>query len=287
MNLSRPRRPDTAPSLNLKGALSLTVDGQDLGGAVRMGLLQAVAEQGSITQAARAYGMSYKAAWDAIDAMNTLSGSPLVERSSGGKGGGRTRLTDHGERLLQRYGQLQSVHQRFLDLLDHRALDLAQDFSILQALNMKTSARNQWLGSVAAIRAGAVNDEVELDLPGGQRLSVIVTRASTEALQLRLKQSVLALVKSSSVMLATGLDDERDGREGREGLTRVSARNRYDGTVRSVSPGAVNAEVTVDAGALTIVAIVEQHAVADLGLQPGRAVSALVRASDVILATLA
>ncbi len=269
------------PSLNLKGALSLSIDGLDLGGAVRMGLLQAVAEQGSITQAAKAYGMSYKAAWDAIDAMNTLSGSPLVERSSGGKGGGRTRLTDHGQRLLQRYGELQAVHQRFLDLLDHRALDLAQDFSILQALNMKTSARNQWLGSVAAIRAGAVNDEVELDLPGGQRLSVIVTRASTDALQLRLKQSVLALVKSSSVMLATGLDDDQDGR------ARISARNRYDGTVRGVSPGAVNAEVTVDAGALTIVAIVEQHAVADLGLQPGRAVSALVRASDVILVTLA
>ncbi len=269
------------PSLNLKGALSLSIDGLDLGGAVRMGLLQAVAEQGSITQAAKAYGMSYKAAWDAIDAMNTLSGSPLVERSSGGKGGGRTRLTDHGQRLLQRYGELQAVHQRFLDLLDHRALDLSQDFSILQALNMKTSARNQWLGSVAAIRAGAVNDEVELDLPGGQRLSVIVTRASTDALQLRLKQSVLALVKSSSVMLATGLDDDQDGR------ARISARNRYDGTVRGVSPGAVNAEVTVDAGALTIVAIVEQHAVADLGLQPGRAVSALVRASDVILVTLA
>jgi molybdate transport system regulatory protein len=277
MNAHAPRRRDAATTLSLKGAVTLAIDGQDLGGALRMGLLQAVAEQGSITQAAKAYGMSYKAAWDAIDAMNTLSGTPLVERSTGGKGGGRTRLTEHGQRLLERYGQIQAVHQRFLDLLDHRALDLTQDFSILQALNMKTSARNQWVGSVAAIRAGAVNDEVELDLPGGQRLSVIVTRQSTDALQLRLKQTVLALVKAPSVMLATGLGDG----------AAVSARNRYDGTVRHITPGAVQTEVTVDAGALTLVAIVEQRAIAELDLRPGSAVSALVRASDVILATLA
>lgn len=272
-----------APALTLKGALTLTLGGQDLGGAVRMGLLQAVAEQGSITQAARAYGMSYKAAWDAIDAMNTLSGTPLVERSTGGKGGGRTRLTDHGQRLLERYAQLQAIHTRFLALLDHRALDLAQDFSILQALNMKTSARNQWVGSVAAIRAGAVNDEVELDLGGGQRLQVIVTRASTDALALRLKQGVLALVKSSSVMLATGLGEGAGAHSG----VAISAGNRLDGIVRSVSPGAVNAEVSLEAGGLTVVAIVEQRAVADLDLRPGQRVTALIRASDVILATLA
>ncbi|MGY0195201.1 TOBE domain-containing protein [Leptothrix sp. BB-4] len=270
------RRP-TPPPLALNGSVWLSVGDQDLAGAVRMGLLRAVDQQGSITQAAKAYGMSYKAAWDAIDAMNTLSSAPLVERISGGKGGGRTALTDHGRRLLDRYDQIEAIHRRFLDLLDLRALDLDQDFSILQALNMKTSARNQWIGSVAAIRAGAVNDEVEIDLPGGQRLSVIVTRQSTEALQLRLKQSVMALVKSSAVMLATGLGEGQA----------VSARNRLDGTVRTIHPGAVNAEVTVAAGALTIVAIVEQQAVFDLGLQPGCAVSALIKASDVILAVAA
>ncbi|RZS56899.1 TOBE domain-containing protein [Sphaerotilus mobilis] len=276
--MTMPRRRPATPALGLKGSLTLAMGDQDLAGAVRMGLLQAVAEQGSITQAAKAYGMSYKAAWDAIDAMNTLSGTPLVERVTGGRGGGRTRLTDHGQRLLERYGQIQAVHQRFLDLLDLRALDLAQDFSILQALNMKTSARNQWVGSIAAIRAGAVNDEVELDLAGGQRLSVIVTRESTEALALRLKQTVIALVKSSSVMLATGLSS---------GPARVSTRNHLHGSVRTIRPGAVNAEVIVDAGGLAIVAIVDQHAIADLGLQPGSAVSALVKPSDVILATVA
>jgi len=48
-----------------------------------------------------------------------------------------------------------------------------------------------------------VNDEVELSLPGGEWLSVTVTSESTEALALQLQQRVIALVKASSVVLAT------------------------------------------------------------------------------------
>lgn len=52
----------------------------------RIALLQHVAEQGSITRAAKAAGISYKAAWDAIDELNNLATQPLVERSTGGRG---------------------------------------------------------------------------------------------------------------------------------------------------------------------------------------------------------
>ena len=66
----------------------------------RLALLEQIAEQGSITRAAKAAGLSYKAAWDAIDELNNLSEQPLVSRSVGGKGGGGARLTPAGERLL-------------------------------------------------------------------------------------------------------------------------------------------------------------------------------------------
>src|SRR5882724_5813610 len=156
--------------LTLRGALWIGVGEQQLGGRERMALLQAVAEQGSITQAARAVSMSYKAAWDAIDAMNTLAGAPLVERVTGGKGGGATRLTPRGARMVERYAQVDAAHQRFLALLDGSSIDLDKDFSLLQVLNMKTSARNQFVGTVTGVRSGAVNDEVELTLPGGARI---------------------------------------------------------------------------------------------------------------------
>lgn len=267
------RRKSPAP-LTLKGSLWLTAGDASLGGHGRIALLRAVAEHGSITQAAKAFGMSYKAAWTAINNMNERAGAPLVERVTGGRGGGSTQLTEQGRRLVERYGQIDVVHQRFLRLLEQESMDLTQDFSLLKVLNMKTSARNQWVGTISAIRAGAVNDEVELRLPGGARLVAIITRDSTEALALQLQQTVIALVKSSSVMLATGLGDAR-----------LSARNRLEGRVRAVKPGAVNAEVTVEtADGLAVVAIVAQSTVADLGLAPAAPVAVLVKATDIILA---
>ena len=55
---------------------------------------------GSITRAAKSAGLSYKAAWDAIDELNNLAQKPLVERVVGGKGGGGARLSSEGERVL-------------------------------------------------------------------------------------------------------------------------------------------------------------------------------------------
>lgn len=262
--------------LQVEGSLWVAVGGEPLGGHGRMALLRAVAEHGSITHAARALGISYKGAWDAIDAMNTRAGQPLVERVTGGRGGGSTRLTERGERLVARYAQVDAVHQRFVALLAAHSMDLDQDFSLLKVLNVKTSARNQWLGMVAAVHAGAVNDEVEVELPGPLRLTAVITRDSTEALGLQPQQPVIVLVKSSAVLLATGLAGAR-----------LSAGNRFEGTVRSVRPGAVNAEVTVEAAhGLAVVAIVTQAAVEELDLAPGVPVTALVKASDVVLAVV-
>ena len=243
----KPRR-KKATQLELEGAVWLAIGGETLGGQDRIGLLRAVAQTGSITHAAKAVGVSYKGAWDTIDAMNRLAGEPLVERSPGGRGGGSTRLTAHGLRLVQRFEQIDTVHQRFLKLLHSGAIDLTQDFSVLRTLTMKTSARNQFVGNVTAVRSGAVNDEIELTLPGGQRIVAVVTRESTELLGLRTNLTVIALVKASSVLVATDL----------EGV-KLSARNRLAGVVSAATPGAVNAEITIDIdGGGSIAAIVTQ-----------------------------
>jgi molybdate transport system regulatory protein len=260
--------------IEVHGALWLAAGGQSIAGHGRIALLKAVAEQGSITRAAKAFGMSYKAAWDAIDAMNARASLPVVERVIGGKGGGHTRVTEFGQKLINRYDEVNAVHRRFLHLIEKDAMDLDREFSLLSVLNMKTSARNQWVGKVVALRSGAVNDEVELELPGGLRLSAIVTRESTTALGLHPQQTVIALVKSSAVMLAVGLAG-----------TRVSARNRIDGQVAAVTPGAVNTEVVVRAaGGPEVVAVVPQATVGELGLALGSAVTALIKDADILIA---
>ncbi len=259
--------------IELDGSVWMTVGGDNLGGKGRTGLLRAIAELGSITQAAKAIGMSYKAAWDAVDTMNNLAGEPLVERSTGGRGGGSTRLTERGEQLVERFAQVEAIHRRFVQLLSDEAINLGDDLNLLRTLNMKTSARNQLLGTVTTIRAGAVNDEVELTLPSNGKLVAIVTRESSESLGLRINTTAFALVKSSSIIIGTDTDDMR-----------LSARNQLKGTVAVVTPGAVNAEVVLDLdGGGSIAATITLDSLKSLGLAEGNRATAIFKASSVIL----
>ena len=74
----------------------------------RIELLIAVKRTGSISKAAKEVPMSYKAAWEAIEAMNNLSTTPIVQRETGGVGGGGTKLTPYGENLINTYEILRS-----------------------------------------------------------------------------------------------------------------------------------------------------------------------------------
>jgi len=143
----------------------------------------------------------------------------------------------------------------------------------MRTLNMRTSARNQLMGTVTAIRAGAVNDQVELTLPGGGKIVAIVTRESTESLGLRINATAFALVKSSSIIIATEAHDMR-----------LSARNQLKGTVAAVTPGAVNAEVVLNLdGGGSIAATVTRDGLKSLGLITGNRGLAVFKASSVIL----
>ena len=59
----------------------------------RLDILRRVADVGSISEAARGAGVSYKAAWQAIETLSNLAGGPLVEKVVGGRSGGGTRIT--------------------------------------------------------------------------------------------------------------------------------------------------------------------------------------------------
>ena len=98
---------------------------------------------------------------------------------------------------------------------------------------MQTSARNQWAGKVVRVRRGAVNDEIEVSLTGGDRIVAVITQQSTTALDLRRGRDVVVLVKASSVLI--GLDAG--------GPLALSARNQLRGEVERIIRGAVNTEV--------------------------------------------
>ncbi|MGE7992049.1 TOBE domain-containing protein [Pseudomonas sp. NPDC089554] len=179
----------------------------------RIALLQHIAEQGSITRAAKAAGMSYKGAWDAIDELNNLAARPLVERSTGGRGGGGAKLSAEGERVLRLYQRLQALQAEILD-----AAEETSDLDLLGRLMLRTSARNQLQGQVSGLRREGRHDRVSLALGGGLEIEALITRDSTERLELTLGSTVVALLKAGWVTLL-GPDDQLEA--GSNGLNAV------------------------------------------------------------------
>ena len=264
----------TEPSLK---ALLLLKKGHDVQvGASRVALLRRIAATRSIAAAAKAEGLSYKAAWDAVQALNNLSAQPLVLAKTGGRKGGKTVVTPAGQALIAAYGKIDDLLSGYMDavqaVLDAEAVGLDD---LLRSLTMKTSARNAWHGVVTEVKDGAVNAEVHLRIADDIDLVAIVTQQSVADLGLALGRTALALIKSSFVILAAGHDP-----------LPVSARNRLKGTIVAITPGAVNDEVVLqlDAGK-TLTAVVTHESVEELHLAVGQPAQGLIKASHIILAT--
>jgi molybdate transport system regulatory protein len=261
------------PPIELEGSVWMTVGGENFGGAGRIALLAAIAASGSITRAAKSINMSYKAAWDAVDNMNNLAGEPLVERVSGGKGGGGTRLTARGAQLVENFKLIEREHRRFVQQLSGQSAGIADDFLLIRRMAMKTSARNQFLGTVTQVQRGSVNDEVTLEIAGGQHIHAVVTHESTQDLGLRPGVPAFAMVKASSVIVM--VDD---------GGAKFSARNRLAGTVLQVQRGAVNSEVVIDLdGGGKLAAIITNESLDSMRIAPRGRATGMFKASSVIL----
>ncbi len=101
--------------IELFGNIWIKKDGKNFIGKGRVELLEKIGKTGSIAKAARDMGMSYKAAWDAVDIMNKLSSKPLVIKKSGGKDGGGTTLTDSGRDTINKFKSIEAKNRKFLD----------------------------------------------------------------------------------------------------------------------------------------------------------------------------
>lgn len=142
---------------------------------------------------------------------------------------------------------------------------------------MNVSARNVFKGKITRLVEGAVNAEVELTTAGGDKVVAIVTEGSVKSLGLAIGTDAVAYVKAPWVMVLTGASN-----------VRFSARNQFVGKVASVSKGAVNSEVAIELpGGTVIYAVITNEAVLELGLKPGVAATALIKASHVVLGVAA
>lgn len=256
----------------VEAMLALRRDGRATVGRDRIELLEAVGTHGSISKAAKAVGLSYKAAWDALNAVNNLLPRPAVLGQTGGRKGGGAQVTADGLALIASFRLMERRLEKVAQAL---VGDQESDpFSLLWSLGMKTSARNAFRCTVAEIHRGAVNCEIILRLSDDVRLTAIITEDSVDELDIRVGAEVMALIKSSFVMLAPGAE-----------IPRLSARNRIPGVISRRDDGAVSTEYALDIGdGKTIVATVTRDSANELDIKEGDAAVAFFKSSHVILA---
>lgn len=199
-----------------------------------MALLRAIADTGSISQAARACGLSYKGAWQMIERANNSAPRLLISTSTGGSKGGGACLTASGRALLNLYAELEGRHRNFLRTLNQ---SLAADPGmrlLLQHLAVKTSAANQLFGAVTAVRPGPANAAVDVDLAGDLAVRVTVSLDKLKHLKIIAGLDAVLLINGADMVIAA---DSRD--------LRFLACNRLVCTIIRVDMDEVNAEVKV------------------------------------------
>jgi molybdate transport system regulatory protein len=100
---------------NIKARVWIEKDGELYLGWGRVLLLEKLDKLGSIAAAAREMKLTYRNAWLWIDSMNRLAPSPLVEKTIGGEGGGRTILTEEGQKAVKLYRNLQNRLRKIIE----------------------------------------------------------------------------------------------------------------------------------------------------------------------------
>lgn len=244
----------------------------------RIRLLEAIDRCGSLNRAAREVPLSYKAAWDALEAMNNLSPEPLVHRSTGGAGGGGTKLTDYARRLIGLYRAMESSQQEILDRLEAMPADADGPAlrTLIRRLSMKTSARNQFAARVTGLhdRGGIVDVTLSLGegAAPGETLLACITPESVENMALRLGSEVFALIKAPAVQVVTAAPRRQAGR------------NLLAGTVAEVRPGEVRTGVALRLpSGRTLNAVIDPAK--GQGLEIGQAGWAVFDGDQVVLVT--
>ncbi len=264
------------PPITLQAELTLRVGDELLANAKRIELLRQIGLTDNLTRSAQIAGYSYKGAWDTIEQMARLTGGSLLERQAGGKGGGRTRLTERGKQLLQNFMLAQAEHARFIGRLNQIANGFDADYAGQPGSALQTSVRNQFAGIIVSILQGPVNDEVTMRVHDGLLLTASITHGSGRQLGLDIGTKVFALVKASWIAL--------------EPLAPAgtSARNAFSATVHAIVRGPTHSEVSLltESGIRLIATLSNERA--DLpGLQTMAPVLATIDPSNVIIGVAA
>lgn len=206
--------------------------------------------------------------------MNQLTDRLLVERATGGKGGGGAHLTAYGKRLLQLYGLLEKIQQKAFDALHDDDIPLDSLLGAIARFSLQTSARNQFFSTVLPAESTVPPGYIQVLLADGKtRLYASLTNQSIKRLGLVQGKEVLALIKAPLIELHNA---EVKGED-----------NCLSGRVASITPSEQRVEVLLTLeGGETLCSTVTPSQAKALELTEGQTLWATFHAESVIIATL-
>jgi molybdate transport system regulatory protein len=241
-----------------------------------IGLLRSIDQSGSINQAAKQTGLSYKGAWQMIERANNLAPKVLITTTTGGSKGGGTCLTAAGQSLLRLFTRLEQQHAEFLQQLNQSLAEDPDMQMLLKRLVIKTSATNQLFGIITALQKGAVNAEVLVELKGGEQIVASLALTELKRLELSIGDDVVMLINDPEIIINTD-----------PGNYPLSARNCLRGTVIRVQYDGVDSEIVINLpSGDSLVATISQVSALALGLNPGISAYAAFKSNAVILGAL-
>ncbi|MDD2951430.1 MAG: TOBE domain-containing protein [Sulfuricurvum sp.] len=185
--------------MKIDGRFWLTKNGQSFLGTGRIELLERIDKIGSIHAAAKEMKMSYKAAWERINGMNALADQPLIERTTGGKGGGGTKLTPYARELIATFHRFNELHRQFIDRFSEAGNDPERLARILSRTFLTTSARNQLPSVLKEIQTNGLHSTLTLALSGSDVMRSTITAKSVLNMGLTVGCDTYAIIKSSDI----------------------------------------------------------------------------------------
>jgi len=214
---------------DIDGHIWIKKDDRGFIGPGRVELLQNIQIHGSISKAAKAMKMSYKAAWDSVDIMNKLSKKPLVTKITGGKGGGGTVITAHAKELIHAFNEISSLYRNYFEVLSDSFNEQLSDeiyeepvFSRLHGLICEKQNIDE-------------NFELSIKLNSGQILTSIETKKFVIEKDLDIEDEVNFLIETNNIVLTKHVLEN-------------SARNLLKGNVTKILDNGINANICVDCG---------------------------------------
>ncbi len=233
----------------------------------RMDILRRIGETGSISEAARASGVSYKAAWQAIETLENLAGGSLVSKAVGGARGGGTQLTDMGRQVLRISDRIARARAEVLAEFTAEEKPLASHL-VPSGATILTSMRNSFPAVVEEVRHGPALVRVTLRVDPQNVIRATVTSESAQLLGITPGLHMLVAAKATSVEIARNFPS-------------VNLENRLKGVVTRSARSEKGGEVTIRLPSGLILVGLARH---NHGLIPGMEAEATMPSNGVVIA---